>query len=77
MKVTSPAGELDVIIGETSVEGGSVVVNAGVGLWEVKVYLRPEDFKFFLSVFFKPEVLILLLKRLLWKTKQIPPNRTL
>jgi hypothetical protein len=67
MKVTSPAGELDVIIGETSVEGGSVVVNAGVGLWEVKIYLGPGDFKFFLSVFFKPGVLILLLKRLFRK----------
>lgn len=67
MKVTSPAGELDVIIGETSIEGGSVVVNAGVGLWEVKIYLGPGDFKFFLSVLFKPGVLILLLKRLFRK----------
>lgn len=65
MKVTSPAGELDVIIGETSIEGGSVVVNAGVGLWEVKIYLGPEDIKFFLTVLFRPGVLILLLRRLL------------
>lgn len=69
MKVASPAGELDVVIGETSIEGGSVVVNAGVGLWEVKIYLGPGDFKFFLSVLFKPEVLILLLKRLFRRTK--------
>ena len=67
MKVTSPAGELDVIIGKTSVEGGSVVVKAGVGLWEVKIYLGPGDFKFFLSVFFKPGVLVLLLRRLFRK----------
>lgn len=64
MRVSSPAGELDVIVGETSVEGESVVVNASVGLWEIKVYLGLEDFKFFLSVFFKPRVLILLLRRL-------------
>ncbi len=69
MKVTSPAGELDVVIGATSIEGGSVVVNAGVGLWEIKIYLGPGDFKFFLSVLFKPEVLILLLKRLFRRTK--------
>ncbi|HSC35906.1 MAG TPA: hypothetical protein VLG45_11575 [Thermodesulfobacteriota bacterium] len=69
MKVASPAGELDVVIGETSIEGGSVVVNAGVGLWEVKIYLGPGDFKFFLSVLFKREVLILLLKRLFRRTK--------
>jgi hypothetical protein len=70
MKVKSHAGELDVIVGETSVEGGFVVVNAGVGLWEIKVYLGPEDFKFFLSVFFKPKVLFLLLKQLLWRAKE-------
>lgn len=69
MKVTSPAGELDVVIGATSIEGGSVVVNAGVGLWEIKIYLGSGDFKFFLSVLFKPEVLILLLKRLFRRTK--------
>ena len=67
MKVTSPAGELDVIIGKTSVEGGSVVVSASVGLWEVKIYPGPGDLKFFLSVFFKPGVLVLLLKRLFRK----------
>ncbi len=64
MRVSSPAGELDVIVGETSVEGESVAVNASVGLWAIRVYLGPEDFKFFLSVFFKPRVLILLLRRL-------------
>lgn len=69
MKVASPAGELDVVIGETSIEGGSVVVNAGVGIWDVKIYLGPGDFRFFLSVLFKPGVLILLLKRLFRRTK--------
>lgn len=69
MRVSSPAGELDVIVGETSVEGERVVVNASVGLWEIKVYLGPEDFKFFLSLFLKPGVFILFLKRLFRKTK--------
>lgn len=69
MKVASPAGELDVVIGETSIEGGSVVVNAGVGIWDVKIYLEPGDFRFFLSVLFKPGVLILLLRRLFRRTK--------
>jgi hypothetical protein len=64
MKVASPGGELDVIITGTSVEGGSVVVDAGVGLWEVKVYLGPEDFKFIISLLLRPDVLGLLLKRL-------------
>jgi hypothetical protein len=64
MKVASPAGELDVIITGTKVEGGSVVVEAGVGLWDVKVYLGPGDFKFIISLLFKPDILGLLLKRL-------------
>lgn len=70
MRVKSPAGELDVVVGETSVEGGFVVVDAGVGIWEIKVYLGPEDFKFFLSVFFRPGVMFMLLKQLLCGTKQ-------
>jgi hypothetical protein len=64
MKVASPAGELDVIITGTKVEGGSVVVDAGVGLWDVKVYLGPEDFKFIVSLLLRPDILGLLLKRL-------------
>jgi len=64
MKVVSPAGELDVIVGKTAVEGGSVVVDAGVGIWQIKVYLGPDDFRFFLSLLLRPGVLIFLLKRL-------------
>lgn len=65
MKIVSPAGELEVIVGKTAIEGDSVVVDAGVGIWQIKVHLGPEDFRFFLSLFFKPEVLYLLLKRFL------------
>ncbi len=65
MKVTSPAGELDVIITGTAVEGDAVILNANVGVWEVRVFLGLQDFKFFLSVLFRPKVLILLLKQLL------------
>jgi len=72
MKVTSPAGELDVVIRGAAVESGSVVVTAAVGSWEVKVYPGREDFKFFISVLFKPGVLILLLKRLVWESKEPP-----
>ena len=74
MRITTPAGELDVVVGDTSAEGGSIVINARVGIWEVKVYIGPGDFKFFLRTFFNPKVLILLLKRLLRKAKQPPPD---
>ena len=65
MRIRSPAGELDVVIGETMVEGGYAVVEAGVGIWEIEVFLGPDDFKFFLSVLFKPGVMIMLLKHFL------------
>ena len=75
MRIKSPAGELDVVVGKTSVEGGYVVVDAGVGIWEIKVYLGPEDFKFFLSVFFRPGVILMLLKHFLpWTTKPPVPD---
>jgi hypothetical protein len=67
MKVESPAGELDVIITGTSVEGGCVVVNANVGLWEIKVQLGVRDFGYFLSLLFRKDVLMFLMRGLLWK----------
>ncbi len=63
MKVTSPAGELEVAITGTSVEGESVVLNADIGVWEVKVLIEPADFRFFFSMLFRADVLLMLLKR--------------
>ena len=64
MKVTSPAGELDVIITGTAVEDDAVILNANVGVWEIRVFLGPRDFRFFFSLLFRPAVLLFLLKRL-------------
>ena len=65
MKVTSPAGELEVAITGTSVEGESVVLNADIGVWAVRVFLGPRDFRFFFSMLFRADVLLLLLKQLI------------
>ena len=65
MKVSSPAGELDVIITNTSVEDDAVVVKADVGVWEVKIYIGPRDLRFFFSLLFRRGVLRLILKQLL------------
>jgi len=65
MKVTSPAGELEVAITGTSVEGESVVLNADIGVWDVRVFLGPCDFRFFFSMLFRTDVLLLLLKQLI------------
>ncbi len=65
MKIVSPAGELEAVFGNTSVEGGKVIIDAGVGIWQIKVHIGPEDLRFFLSVLFKPQVLYLILKSFL------------
>ena len=64
MKVTSPAGELDVIITGTSVENDAVVVNAEVGVWEVGICLSPGDFRFFFSLLLRRDVLLFILRQL-------------
>ena len=64
MKVTSPAGELDVIIKGTTVEGEAVVLDAEVGVWEIRVLLGPRDFRFFVSLLFRTDVLLFLIRRL-------------
>jgi hypothetical protein len=64
MKITSPAGELNVIIRDTLVENDTVVVNAEVGVWEVRIHLGPRDFRFFFSLLFRRDVLLLLIKQL-------------
>jgi hypothetical protein len=64
MKVESPAGELEVHITGTSVEGESIVLDADLGVWDIKVFIGPGDFRLFFSVLLRADVLLLLLKRL-------------
>lgn len=63
MKVASPAGELDVIITDTSVENDAVVVNAEVGVWEVRIRLGKSDIGYFFSLLFRRDVLLYILKQ--------------
>jgi hypothetical protein len=65
MKVTSPADELEVSITGASVEGESVVFDADIGVWVVRISVEPRDLRFFLSMLFRADVLLLILKRLI------------
>jgi hypothetical protein len=70
LKVVSPAGDFEILIREAGVEGGSVVVKGQMGVWDSKIYLSPGDLWLFTSLFFRPSVLLFLLKfpfRLLFK----------
>jgi hypothetical protein len=62
MKVSSPAGDLDVAINGYSIEKDKVVFDAAVGVWEVKVNLGLKDFRFFLSVLFNPKVMLFIVR---------------
>lgn len=64
MKIESPAGELEVHITGTSVEGESIVLDADLGVWDIRVFIGPRDFGLFFSVLLRKEVLLLLLKRM-------------
>lgn len=64
MKVSSPAGDLEVFISDFVIEEDSVVFDAAVGVWQIRIHLGPGDFKFFLSVFFRLKVLLFLFKQL-------------
>ncbi len=62
MKVVSPAGDFEILIREADVEGGSIVVKGQMGVWDSRIYLDSEDIRLFTSLFFRPSVLLFLLK---------------
>lgn len=64
MKVSSPAGDLDVAIHGYSIEKDKVVFDAAVGVWEVKVNLGLRDFKLFLSVLFNPKIMLFIVRNI-------------
>jgi hypothetical protein len=62
MKVISPAGEFDFMVKGSSVEGNYVVLKGQMGVWDSKIYLSPSDIWLFVSIFFRPAVLLFLVK---------------
>ncbi len=62
MKVSSPAGDFDITINESSVEGDKIVLSGQMGVWDSKIYLSPGDIWLFASIFLSPAVILFILK---------------
>lgn len=62
MKVVSPAGEFEIVVRESAVEGDSVIFKGEMGVWQSKIYLTPYDLWLFTKLLLKPQVLLFLLK---------------
>lgn len=70
MKVSSPAGDLDVAIHGYSIEKDKVVFDAAVGVWEVKVNLGLKDFRFVLSVLFNPKIMLFVVRNIFFNSSK-------
>ncbi len=65
MKISSTAGELEVIIkDEAKIVDDTILLHAQMGVWNVQIYLGPGDFRFFFSFLFSRTVLTYLIKLL-------------
>ncbi|MEW6144951.1 MAG: hypothetical protein AB1598_08055 [Thermodesulfobacteriota bacterium] len=62
MKVVSPAGDFEIKVSDSSVEGEFVVLSGQMGVWDSKIYLTPADIWQFASIFLRPAVVIYILK---------------
>lgn len=62
MKVISPAGDFEITVKDSSVEGDFVVLSGQMGVWDSKIYLTPSDIWQFTSIFLRPSVLLFILK---------------
>ena len=62
MKVSSPAGDFEIVIKGAGTEGDFVVLNGQMGVWDSKIYLSPSDLRLFASILIRPSILLFLLK---------------
>ncbi len=61
MKVTSPAGDFEITVRESSVEDGCVVISGQMGVWDSKIHMKPSDLVSFAGVLLNFRVLFFLL----------------
>lgn len=62
MRVSSPAGDFEILVKDAGVEGEFVVLKGQIGVWDSKIYLSPNDLWLFASILFRPSILLFLLK---------------
>ena len=62
MKVVSPAGDFDITIQNSYVEGEFIVLKGQMGVWDSKIYLKPVDLLLFIKILMSPSILMFLVK---------------
>jgi hypothetical protein len=62
LKVSSPAGDFEIVIKGAGIEGDFVVLKGQMGVWDSKIYLSPSDLWLFASILLRPSILLFLLK---------------
>jgi hypothetical protein len=62
MKVVSPAGDFEITIEDSSIEGDFIILKGQMGVWDSKIYLKPGDLFIFTSMLIRPSIILFLLK---------------
>jgi hypothetical protein len=62
LKVSSPAGDFEIVIKGAGIEEDFVVLKGQMGVWDSKIYLSPNDLWLFASILLRPSILLFLLK---------------
>lgn len=75
LKVSSPAGDFEIVVKDAGTEGDFVVLKGQMGVWDSKIYLGPGDLWLFASFLLRPSILLFLLKLPLRFLKGKPINK--
>ncbi len=62
MRVSSPAGDFEIVVKDAGIEEDFVVLKGQMGVWDSKIYLSPGDLWLFTSILLRPSILLFLLK---------------
>ncbi|HEX3036927.1 MAG TPA: hypothetical protein VHT73_17710 [Thermodesulfobacteriota bacterium] len=62
MRVTTTAGDFEILLEDATVEGDYIVLKGKMGVWDSKTYLSAGELWLFTSLFLRPSVLLFLLK---------------
>lgn len=63
MKVTSPAGDFEITVNDSTVEDDHIVIEGQMGVWDSKIHMKPSDLINFTKVILKPKIILFLLKQ--------------
>ena len=62
MRVSTTAGDFEILLQDATVEGDHIVLKGKMGIWDSKTYLSASELWLFTSLFLRPSVLLFLLK---------------